>query len=145
MANYIVWYNAGLKGIINANGGITWLNTLRLHLFSNNFTPAYPNVLGDFSECTFTGYASQLMTNWSVPAVNALPPNEDTSDVVHTFTATDGVTPNTIYGYYVTDAASAVLMFAQRTNIAVPAVLDAAGKSYLIQPRITDAPYLAYP
>ena len=67
------------------------------------------------------------------------------TDSPHTFTATDGVTPNTVYGYYITDPADGAVIISQRTNLGVPAVLDAGGKSYVITPRVTGAPYAAYP
>lgn len=143
MPNYMVLSTNGMMRV--SQGGRTYLNTLVLRLFSNNFTPAYNSALVAFTECNFHGYASQNTTGWSTAATNAQPPDADMTDANHGFTSTDSSVPNTIYGAYFTDPADGAWIMAQATNISPPAVLDAAGKSYVFTPRLTAAPYANYP
>lgn len=81
------------------------LNAMRLRLFSNNITVADTTVIGDFTECTFTGYAAQAPA-WSTPA--------NVANVAQTLSGTrtftySGVATTTVYGYYLTDAAGTTL------------------------------------
>lgn len=70
-----------------------------LKLFQNDFAPTRFSVAADFTEATFTGYAAVAQA-WAVgPYVNGAGQVEMQS-ASHNWTPTDGVNPNTIYGWY---------------------------------------------
>jgi len=147
MANYWVLSDFGAKQLAESLRNATlsnYLNSLFLRLYINNHVPVHGDGNGAFTKATFTGYADQATTAWGAAATNGSPPNADITDTTHTFTATDGVSANTIYGVLLLDAAGNWIA-GQYTNLASPAVLDAAGKSYQFQPRLTVAPYAGYP
>lgn len=129
----LVICNDGKLALLNAKRG--FLNTLFLHLYQNNHTPAAGDTFDDYTVCTFQGYFSQQLGNWGVPFLNAQGKGE-TDEVVHTFTATDGSIANYVFGYLVTDS-NDNLIFAE-LNPAGPFLIDAAGKSFSVQPRMTE-------
>lgn len=72
---------------------------LVLCLFKNNKTPADADVLADYTEADFTGYAAAPLTpaSWTVTAgapTEATYPEE-------TFTSSAGSQSQNVYGYYV--------------------------------------------
>jgi len=75
-----------------------------VHLFTNNITPTPLNVIGDFTEATFTGYAPVAVTGWGA---NASPPdgsvNADSTNVI-TFVGPSDASGQTIFGYFVKSA-----------------------------------------
>lgn len=84
------------------------LDGVKLKLFQNSFTPTAANVLADFTEASFSGYAAATGT-WKVPGYRA-----DGSAVVALnsvqFAAASPLTVTQIvYGWYITDTAGAVL------------------------------------
>ena len=84
---------------------------LDLRLFTNNHTPVDTDVVGDYVEATFAGYAEipLVSANWVVtpgdPASAAYP------DIVFTRTVSGAL--QTVYGYYVVQRVSEVLMWAE--------------------------------
>lgn len=78
------------------------LNTYRMRLYKNNFTPLVTSVLGDFTEANFSGYALQLTNAWGAIATVG-----DLAKTIHpllTFAHNGGVVDCDVYGYYITDA-----------------------------------------
>lgn len=113
-----------------------WNTTnLKLHLYSNNVTPTTASVLGDFTECTFAGYAAQSIVNWTAPSITSHVATIGADPL--TFTRSTTGTSQNVYGYYVTDAASAVLYWAE-LDPSGPKVVTNAGDSITITPQITD-------
>lgn len=107
-------------------------DVLRIHLFQNNITPTKSNVLGDFTEATFDGYAAINIGTWSAPAVSGHVASSSPPQV--TFSKTAGVTTNNIYGYYVTDAANSVLYWSERDpNGPVPMAVNGDQYRVLLQ------------
>jgi hypothetical protein len=104
-----------LSGINAINDLITnLLDTGKIHLFANNMTPHIDSVIGDFTEATFTGYPAGGVAVATWPAPYWLPDDGNVhTTAVHQFQATDGVTPNIIYGYYVTDKNGALFYAAK--------------------------------
>lgn len=66
-------------------------------LFKNDYTPADDDVLGDYTEATFSGYAQAALTgsSWAVTAADP----SVASYVEQEFTSDMDQTPETIYGY----------------------------------------------
>lgn len=103
-----------------------------LRLYSNNVTPSEISVIGDFTECTFTGYASQSMTPWSTSYLPGILSAEGLSPP-RTFTCTAGG-PQNVYGVFVT--VSGALLYAQRLDALIAPFAIAAGLSFTYTPRI---------
>jgi hypothetical protein len=102
---------------------------VKMHLYSNNFTPLVTSVLGDFTECTFAGYAAQDIITWGAAAVAAHIGKITAAPNVFT-RSTTGAAQN-VYGYYVTDAANAVLEWGE-LDPAGPRVVTSAGDSVTV-------------
>ena len=73
---------------------------LKVRLYSNNYVPIPSSVVGDFTEADFTGYTAGGMV---VPPTGAVFINSDNQaefdcTTTNVWTATDAVTPNTIFG-----------------------------------------------
>lgn len=112
-------------------GGILEAPTVRL--FKNNYFPSKDSVIGDFTLADFTGYATSTAVTWGAPHVNA-DGNLEIQGGVKQFTATDGATPNTVYGYLLTTAGGA-LIAAERFDVPVP--VSAADDAVVVAPRFT--------
>jgi hypothetical protein len=85
------------------------LDGLKVHLATGVPTPSQDNVVGDFTEATFTGSVAQDLV-WGTPYYNpdgnAAVPMTDLQ-----FICTAGTPSETIIAYYVTDSAGTVLKF----------------------------------
>lgn len=125
----IVLSRAGKLQLLNEKR--TFLNTCTLRLFQNNLQPTDANVVADFTEATFDGYAAQPLDDFGVAALDQNNKGRIVAPL-HTFTATGGVTANQIYGYYVTDPAGA-LVYSDR-NAAAPVTVSGDGSAYTVVP-----------
>lgn len=92
----------------------------KLKLFSNDFSPQFDTVVGDFTEATFPGYAaiddvsgpaSGTDAETGLPTVSWM----DGS----TWLATTIVTPETIFGWYITNTAGSSCLAAGRFDESV--------------------------
>jgi len=103
------------------------------HLYSNNFVPTDAMVIGDFTENTFPGYASQsvVAAGWSSPADDGT--CSSTSAASQVYTAT-GASSQSAYGYYVTDNADGALLFAELFT-GGPVPLSTTGSSVTVIPQ----------
>jgi hypothetical protein len=111
-----------------------YLNTLTLRLFQNDYTPVDGSVIGNFTEATFDGYASQSLSDFAAAYLNASNKAEVDASL-YIFLMTGAVTPNTIYGYYVTIGGTQVV-YAER-NPAGGQAMTGAGQIYPVYPRFT--------
>ena len=84
-----------------------------VHLFTNNHTPADADVVGTYTEATFSGYAAAAMPSFGSAYNNSL--NQAEADGTNTaaFVCNGGGTNNNVYGYYVTAASNATLLWAE--------------------------------
>ena len=110
-------------------------NNLKLHLYSNNYTPVAGSLLANFTEATFSGYAAQTITAWQSP-ITVSGRAQLTASALYTFTKSTGAVGNNIYGYYVTDSTGTTLKWAER-DAAAPIDMNTAGKKYTILPTYT--------
>lgn len=107
--------------------------TFKYHLYTNNFTPNDAMVIGDFTEATFPGYATQNATpgSWASPSDDGTCSTSSSTSQVYTTTGASG---ESAYGYYVTDNADGVLLFAEKfVGGAVP--LTTTGSSVTLIPQ----------
>lgn len=89
----------------------TYLTTPKVHLYKALANPLGPGtILGDFTECDYTGYAAQTAA-FLPPFVNESGQAEsDSPNLLFQPTAT--TVTNVALGFYVTDSTSAVLLWA---------------------------------
>lgn len=87
---------------------------VKLHLYTNDKTPAEADVVGNYTACTATGYALKTLTgsSWTVATTDG---TTTATYAEQTFTLT---TSATVYGYYVTDNAGTGLLWAERFTTA---------------------------
>lgn len=96
-----IWSQAGMTALGKLITNNTVTEDLTLRLFQNDLTPTHANVLIDFTEATFTGYAAAPLTaaNWtSTPASTVV--FEYAPAVA--FTSSADLQNQNIYGYYIT-------------------------------------------
>lgn len=103
-------------------------------LFKNDHTPGGADVVGDYTEADFNGYAPIPLNDWG-PAFTNFAGDAQTDEKLRVWTQTDAAIVNTIYGYYVVDGGGN-LIFAER-NPAGPVVMDTPGKTYAVLFRFT--------
>lgn len=107
------------------------LEAVKVRLFQNDILPGPNNVVGDFTEATYTGYtAGGITVTWTTVV------HDDTNrPIVYgsncLFKATGSTVANTLYGYYVVDAASAYLWGGR---FASPEMFTVAGDSVVVVP-----------
>jgi hypothetical protein len=90
--------------ILNAPGS-------SLKLFQNNIVPTNLNVIADFTEATFDGYATHTMASLLGP--DRQPDGSFTVYNFQHFPMTGSVTPNIIYGGYMLDPTGALILAAR--------------------------------
>jgi hypothetical protein len=92
---------------------------LKLHLYTNNKTPAEADTVSDYTECAVAGYALATLTGatWTVATDGSNNSTATYPQVTFTFTAA-----TTCYGYYVTNNSNATLMWAEAfpSSFAIP-------------------------
>ena len=83
---------------------------LILRLYQNNITPSDTDVAATFTECTFAGYASILLTgaSWGVYVAGAVANSE------RQFIRSSSGVLQAVYGYYLTQQTSGILAWAER-------------------------------
>lgn len=83
---------------------------LILKLYTNNKTPAEADVVGDYTECTATGYSAKTLTgaNWTVETTDGV---SEASYSQQTFSLTESAT---VYGYFITNNAETILICAEK-------------------------------
>jgi hypothetical protein len=92
-----------------------------IKLFQNNIVPTPNNVLADFTEATYDGYAAQVFTVIFGPT--RYPDGSFQLFNFANFHMTGSTTPNQIYGIYVLDFAGNLLLAARFTSVV--SMLDA--------------------
>lgn len=111
---------------------------LRLRLFTNNIISGLNAaaiealVVGDFTEATFTGYASKLLSsgNWGIAAGD---PAVATYNAAQIFSSSANQALQTVYGYYVTkDSDNSLQWFEYFTE---PALFESNGDDKTLTPR----------
>lgn len=104
---------------------------LKLHLYSNNYTPVEGSLLANFTECNAAGYAAITLTGASWTVATTTGTTEATyAQQTFTFTAAQ-----TVYGYYITDSGSTILVWAELFTGA-PFNIPSGGGSVKVTPRI---------
>jgi hypothetical protein len=131
--NPVVIGNAEWEAILTAltTTGGGWVGA-KLHLYTNNLLPTPANILTDFTEADFTGYAASAAITWSTPGYLPDGTAVVTGDA-KTFQV--GSTPtvlNTCYGWYITNGAGTALITSRAFDS--PVVLSGAGQIIVVLP-----------
>jgi hypothetical protein len=92
---------------------VTYLNTLKVRLFKNNYTPTQASLLADFTASDVVGYAEQPLVIDTV--TDNLDGTSTASGPLIIWTPTATTTTNSIYGVYVVDPGDGnKVIFSQR-------------------------------
>lgn len=98
----------------------------RMKLFQNNLTPDPTNVVGDFTESTFTGYASVLFGVLGADTWDGV--NFKWTCTVPSFNYTGtGVSNQNVYGYYIIDGGG--VLVASKRFAGAPFLCGVSGTS----------------
>lgn len=118
------------------NDKIARLSTYRVHLYVNDVDPQPGSIISDFVEANFHGYSSQLLTGWGTVylAEDGL---AQVNGPVLTFTPSDDVLPQTIYGWFATDSVPNFVM-GEKYGDPMGFLLDGPERSFIVQPRFQD-------
>lgn len=109
---------------------------LVLRLFKNDITPDESDVVGTYTEATFTGYSQKTLTGASWSTAQGAPSAVTFAE--QTFASTAGQALQNIYGYYYVRATGGELVAAERFTNA-PFAIQNNGDEIRITPRITAA------
>lgn len=123
----LVGKDESLKRLLNYSA----TGNLVLRLFSNNKTPTAADVVGDYTECTGSGYSAITLTgaSWTIGTVDG---HEEADYAEQTFTITGALT---VYGAYLTNTAGTVLIGAERFSDA-PHVFSTGGGTEKVTTKI---------
>ena len=123
MSNLIVPDEAELRAltdIANALNSLRGAGVLKVKLFKNDYTPVAGTTVASFTEANFTGYAATVPSDpFGTPYTNADGKAEIDMPSNVNWTASDAVTPNTIYGYWVEDTSLSKVRWAERFDAAI--------------------------
>lgn len=123
------------RALLTENLGVgAPLEAPTIRLFSNDFSPSENSVVGDFTECAFTGYAAVAGATWGTVGDDV-----DGSVYVSTdsaeFKSTGSAVQENAYGWYLTDAAGTALYAFQRFD--EPVYFADLGDVLTLVPKIT--------
>jgi hypothetical protein len=108
---------ARIKLLSAGIAAVPW-STAKIGLYKVAKIPTQHDLLADYTQCDFTGYALASLT-WNSVYISASGLVVVDAPSIQ-FAPTDGVTPNTCFGYLITDSAGAVLLGAGNFNTPVP-------------------------
>ena len=108
-----------------------------LHLYQNDYTPLTSSVAGDFTECTFSGYAAYDFAaggqNWPSAGLDG----SNNAQSVHTdveFEHNGGATANDVYGYYMLDGGGDFICGERYAG--APFNINAVGQKFTVSPTV---------
>jgi hypothetical protein len=95
--------------VVNAIVTLAAFVGAKLHLFSNNMTPTANNVLADFTECVYSGYApATIVWSGAFYDINGIAVSSGGESLF----AQVGATGDFCYGAFLTDSAGTHLLWA---------------------------------
>jgi hypothetical protein len=109
----LTFTDSGESVVLNYLVAKTTPENLRLFLFKSNTTPAETDSFATYSECTFTGYASIVLTGASWGSITAGEPST-IPYAQQTFTCTANITTEQCYGYGYRQSTSGILIATER-------------------------------
>lgn len=128
----LVSSSAFLKSILTGMVAVAGeLEGAIVKLFVNDKIPAASDVIGDYTDPTFDGYADSAAITYLAPYVDS----EGNAEVVgdpKQFTCTGATVQDLVYGYVV-ESSGGALLWAERFDAPVP--MGTAGDTLVILPR----------
>jgi hypothetical protein len=112
----------------------TAFETFAMVLYKNNYTPVPGSTKFSFTDCDYSGYIAQGMSNPTVPLVDINGRAVTQWDTL-TFAHNGGATPNNVYGYYIVNSGNG-LVWAERFA-AAPINMSTALDQIAIVPRFS--------
>lgn len=130
----LVVVNGGETYVLNLLANKTSPENLKIKLFKSNTTPAETDVIGTYTESTFTGYASITLTGaaWTVTA--GAPSNM--AAAAQDFTSSANQTAENAYGYTIESATGGALILSERFTGA-PFVIQNLNDAVRLTPQVT--------
>jgi len=135
--------NEGELILLEAAVGKTAAGNTKLKLYTNNYTPAHDDVVGDFTEFgAVQGYAEKTLApaSWNAAAAGTGTGSSDSNKAsitypqqTWTFDGTGGDV--TVYGYYITNDAEDKVIVAEK--FATAQTVSASGDVIKVTPRLT--------
>ncbi len=129
---FVVMRAARIKLLSAGIGAVPW-STGKVNLYKAAKIPNQNDVIGDYTLADYTGSGPVAIT-WNAPYISLNGQLIVDAPSVQ-FQPTDGVAPNTIFGYVITDSAGAVLLAAG--NFATPVPLTDATMALSIYPGLS--------
>jgi hypothetical protein len=129
VATNLVVPNEALENLLNNEIPVILHNAV-LHLYSNLLTIGTATVVGDFTECTFAGYAAVTIAGWNAVAIDGSNRAYTSPTGTPTFTPTGGGGTGNVYGCYLTDDTGVLLIGA--TEFAGAPITAATGVSLIV-------------
>ncbi len=101
----------GIQAFLFPNALNNGTTNLKLHLYTNNLTPAAADVLASYTECADASYAAVALTaaSWVLSSISG--PKAQAAYPTVTFTFTSSAV---LYGYYITDSATTKVIIAEK-------------------------------
>ncbi len=109
--------------------------SLKLNLYSNNYTPVSTSTDSNFTVASFTGYAEKTIarTDWGSASTNG----NDKGEITATALSWTPTTTQTIYGYFVTPSSdSTKVLWAEKFSTSVSL---SNGDTFVLNPKLTFA------
>lgn len=106
-------------------------------LYKAAITPTHATVIGDITECNFTGYARIALAGGAVAGAVDGSYRATATFTEVTFTMGTPGTTNSIYGYFVIDEGDGKLAWIQPRDDGLGFVFDTAGQTYKVTPKRT--------
>lgn len=114
----IVLVNGGLAAFVGTLRA-SWVGTLKIGLFQNDWFPARSSTIAEVTPCTFSGYDGlRDVVSWSMPSVVGDRVAIQAASV--TWTHDGGPLSNWVIGYYVVDLSGTLLWAERRAGGSVP-------------------------
>ena len=139
MANKVVTDNGKMWiADICMNSGHPQLNGhVNLHLYTNNYTPTSSDIITDYTEATYVGYAAALLSGASDGGIDGS--DRDTwtwPSELFQATSSSGL-PETVYGAYYTDTGDTTVLWAEK--FAGTFAFNASGDGFTFVPTFSFA------
>jgi hypothetical protein len=134
----VVFTNYALRALLTDitqdSGGVAGvLHGAKAHLFINAIVPTVDSIVSNFSEATFTSYASATIT-WNTPAYTNGNNQAELTGGTLVFVSGSAPTLQTVYGAFVTDSGGTNLLWAERFTI--PVVINSSGDGVTYVPAL---------
>ena len=104
-------------------------NHFEVHLFKTAVTPVIGSVPGDFTDCTFTGYAARDHVYGDNPDPVADGTFQTVTPIGSPYSWDCTAAPDTVYGWWIRDVTNDVVLFAEKYD--VPHVLAVGSRHTL--------------